>query len=206
MEITSIEKGKRARGRYNIYIDGKFGFSLNEELLADENLKVGQNIDLAGKEKIINDDIKKKALNASFRFLSYRDRSEKEVREKLETKKYDGDIIDETITKLKDLNLLNDNVFAKRWVEERKVGRGKTVLSRELYKLGIANDIAEEAMKELKGEELEIAKELVEKKKSFNGLKDRKEIYTKIGGFLMRRGFSYETVKEIVEDKIKKSS
>lgn len=206
MEITSIEKCKRARGRYNIYLDGKFGFSLNEEILADKNLRVGQNIDLAGKEKIINDDTKKKALNASFRFLSYRDRSEKEVRDKLETKKYDADIVEKTITKLKYLKLLNDSVFAKRWVDERKSGRGKTVLMRELYKLGIAKNIAEEATGELKGEELEIAKELVEKKKNFKGLKDRKDIYAKIGGFLMRRGFSYETVKEIVDDKIKKSS
>lgn len=205
MEITNIEKCKRAKGRYNIYIDDKFGFSLSETVLSETCLKSGLQVDIKKIEELKYLDERKKALESAFNFLSYRSRSEKELKDKLETKKYSTDIIVETVEKLKSLKLLDDSVFAKRWVEERKDGRGKVVLKTELYKLGIAKDIVFEAVGGLQGEEFEIAERLVEKKKSFSKLKDKKDIYTKIGGFLLRRGFSYETVKKIIESKIKKS-
>lgn len=205
MEITALKKCKKAKGRYNIYLDNRFGFSLSDEILLDSNLYEGLNLSDDDILELKKRDSKKKSLDSAFRYLSYRMRSEKEMRDKLKEKEYGSDIIEETIKRLYELKYIDDKEFTKSWVAQRVSGRGRFVLRRELLKKGIDNEIIEFELKNIDDkQEIKNAKDLVEKKKKFSGIKDRNELYKKVGDFLTRRGYSYDVVKIVIDDKMKK--
>jgi regulatory protein len=78
-------------------------------------------------------------MDAAARFLEARPRSESEVRRKLITMGYRPDLVDETITRLLVLGYLDDDAFARSWVESRDRARprGERALRRELGLKGV---------------------------------------------------------------------
>lgn len=126
---------------------------------------------------------KKSPLESAFHFLSFRSRSEKEMRDFL--KKKEVVEIDETINKLKELDFINDAKFAKEFVESRSKNKpkGKKALMIELARKGI------------KIENIEIdEKELATKAISRKSFKNKEQMQR----FLYSRGFSWETIIGII--------
>lgn len=141
-------------------------------------------------------------LQKVYRLFSFRDRSEKEIRDYLK----DSEKIDEIIEKLKEQGLLDDEKFAKAWVESRRRKFGLRRIKQELVQKGIDREIVESIMYQvlsIKSEE-EVAKEALEKKarawKSLEPLEFRKKAY----GYLQRKGFEFEIVKKAVDNFLKK--
>lgn len=199
MEITKIERCKKAKGRYNVYLEGEFSFALSEEVLLEKGLRVGDELEEKDIREIKLLDNKRKALESAFRLLSFRPRSEKELQEKLFEKKFDSKIVEEVISRLKELGYLNDREFAKAWVLERKAKKGKIALKQELLRKKISKDLIEGVLEELDPElEFKAAKDLIEKKKIFQKKFKGRELRNKITGFLLRRGFGYEIIKKIL--------
>ncbi len=136
--------------------------------------------------------------NSSLRFLSYRPRSEKEVKDNLVKKQATAEIIEKIITKLRDYKFINDTEFAKWFIEQRTNMKPKAqrVLRMELKQRGISQDIIENSVF---GQDLESARKLLTKK--FDRYKDlnREQIYQKLGGFLARRGYSWDTIKKAID-------
>lgn len=151
-----------------------------------------------------------------YRWFSLRQRSEKEVRDYFKIKNqragvkgkepYSELVIETTIQKLKELRLLDDEQFAKAWVEARSKKKGMRVIKLELFQKGISKEIIEEVIsnKTQETNEEETATRLLERKinswKNLEPLQFKKKAY----GFLMRRGFEYEVVKDVVEKFIKR--
>jgi len=151
-----------------------------------------------------------KYLNKSLRFLSFRPRSEKEVREKLLSKKAPQEIIERIVIQLKDQNFLNDEDFAKWFIEQRLRfnPKGLRIIKMELKQKGIDQELIGDAVNNLSKDEngeslnndFESAKKLVEKKMpKYKGL-EKQIIYQKLGAFLARRGFDWETIKKSIDD------
>jgi len=149
-----------------------------------------------------------KFYNSSLRFLSYRPRSEKEVRDRLIRKKIDSQIIEKIIAKLKEKKFLNDEEFAKWWIEQRTKVRPKAirVITLELKQKGISNEIIESLLsKDVSSEEqvsndLELANKLIEKRIERFRNSSKQEIYQKLGSYLSRRGFDWETIKQSIDE------
>ena len=173
--------------------------------------------------------------NKALRFLSFRPRSEKEIRDRLKIKYQSFDktgtvrspvklrtniknltlVIEKVIAKLKVQNFLNDEEFAKWWIEQRTSFRPRSLrlIKLELRQKGITDEVIESGIRnqELGIEsDLDRAKKLVEIRiKRFRNpstpLKagkfgmTREELYQKIGGFLARRGFDWETIKQSID-------
>ncbi len=142
--------------------------------------------------------------NASLRFLSFRPRSEKEVVDNLKKKKADPQVTEKIITRLKEKNFLNDIDFAKWWVESRTRFKQRSIklIILELKQKGISQDILDKIIndKGLMINDLEQAKKLVEKKiEKYKGL-SKYELYQKLGGFLVRRGFEWDTIKQSIDE------
>ena len=89
-------------------------------------------------------------LNKSFKFLSYRPRSEKEVRDYLVKKKADDLTLERIIKNLTENNFINDINFTKWWIEQRTKFRPKAVriIKLELFRKGIAKDLIEEILQD----------------------------------------------------------
>jgi len=152
-------------------------------------------------EKII------KYLENCYRYLGIRNRSEKEIRYYLTKKNASEEIIEKVIDSLKEKKFLNDEEFARAFVlnRARLKPKGKALLKIELRQKGIMDEIIAKVLNEVQEEipdELEQAKQLIIKKIEQMRGNSRQEIYQKIGGFLARRGFSWEIVKKAIDDSL----
>jgi regulatory protein len=130
------------------------------------------------------------------RFFSFRDRTEKEAREKLKEKGIDEKTTEEAMLWLKEEGLLNDSRFARQWVEGRKERYGRIRLLRELLKKGVEGETARQAVSLLsEEEELNSALEIGRRRLASISPDDprRRE---KLASFLLRRGFSWEIVEK----------
>ena len=146
--------------------------------------------------------------NSSLRFLSYRPRSEKEVRDKLVSKKASLEIADKVISKLKKYNFVNDAEFAKKWIEDRSKFKPRSfrLIKLELKRKGIDDETIDNLHLTISSD-LEQAKKLVEKRiirfRNKFGM-TREEIYQKLGRFLASKGFSWDTIKKSIDETLDK--
>ena len=149
-----------------------------------------------------------KLLNKSFRFLSYRPRSEKEVRDYLKKKisnfKTGEELIDSIIEKLKKQRFLDDREFAKWWIEQRSKIKPKAIkfIIFELKQKGIDKDLIEEV---LESKDLEIASDfdkalnLAQKRIGRYKNEESKKTYENMARFLASKGFDYDIIKKVID-------
>ncbi len=146
-----------------------------------------------------------KYYNKALKLLSYRPRSEKEVSDSLKKKKASDSTIQLIIKKLKDQKFLDDLEFSKWWIEQRTVVRptGLRLIKIELQRKGIDKEMIDNLLQNseyLILNELEEAKKLAEKRlRTYKNL-PREKIYNRLGSFLGRRGFDYDTIKKSIDE------
>jgi len=195
--ITGLEAQKRNPQRVNVYINDEFAFGLARIVAAW--LKIGQELSDTKIAELKTQDQKEQALQRAINLISYRPRSEEEVRNNL--KKHD--IPEETTTavikRLRENGLLNDEQFAKSWIENRATfrPRSKMALRIELVQKGIDKEIIDEMLSSVNDEEQ--AYEAGRKKARQLQSKDEKTFKHKLLGFLARRGFNYEVASPVVK-------
>lgn len=141
------------------------------------------------------------ALQRALKFLSYRSRSEAEVRAKLTQLGFPQKSILSTLGKLRSLNLLNDESFARGWVRARAEGRGYGPLriERELRQKGIAKSMISQVIRGTFGQEegRERASALLDKRFGGRDLGDRKVLRRAIA-FLQRCGYRSSVIAELL--------
>lgn len=117
-------------------------------------------------------------------------------------------VIELIIHKLTEQKFLNDEEFAKWFIEQRKRFRKKSdrLIKLELKQKGISTDVFEKAEEgiEHKKTDHEAARELVEQKIGKYKHLSRQELYQKLGAILARRGFDWDTIKTTIDEKLKK--
>ena len=201
MKITDIEPQRRAV-RVNIYIDNQFAFGLSLDLKYNYNLKINQEIDEAFIEDVLKEEEARKVINAALNFLSYRQRSEKEIRNKLKEKEYEENYINRAISFCKEQNYIDDEAFAISFIKDKQNlnNLGQYRIKRELMLKGIDEDIIEKVLIEDKDEEYDRAFEIASKKFSSYKDDDRNKVYRKLSGFLQRKGYSFDIVRKILKE------
>ena len=149
--------------------------------------------------KIYSEENLSQAFNRSIKYLTYRIRSAKEIADYLSQKGFDEKTIAETIGKLLDLKFLNDLEFGRIWVESRQKynGKSKYILKNELHQKGLDKELIDKLLGDAQ-DDLEIAKQLFEKKKDKLKHLSKDELFKKMAGFLGRKGFSYDIIKKVI--------
>ncbi|MBZ0307177.1 MAG: RecX family transcriptional regulator [Anaerolineae bacterium] len=196
-KITALDVQKRDKKRVNVYLNGEFAFGLNT--LDAALLKVGQQLSAEEVAALQARDTAATAYDQALRYLSYRIRSSTELRDYLHQKGYHDTLITEVIERLTELNYLNDLEFARAWVRNREEfhPRGASALRFELRQKGLSSEIVEEVLAEF--DPFESAYRAAQKKaRSLRG-KNRETFRQQVGGFLMRRGFGYDTVNSVLQ-------
>lgn len=201
MKITNIEP-QRKKDRVNIYIDNNFSFGLSLELKYIYDLKIGKEINDDFIEDVLKEEEARKAINTALNFLSYRQRSEREIRNRLKEKGYEENYIERAIFFCKDQNYIDDEAFAISFVKDKinlnKLGNNR--LKRELMLKGIDEDIIESVLVKYEDDEYERALKIATKKYSTYREDDRNKIYRKLGGFLQRKGYSFDIINKILKE------
>ncbi|EAD2865227.1 RecX family transcriptional regulator, partial [Listeria monocytogenes] len=154
MKITSISVQQKNKERYNIFIDEKYNFSVDEEVLARYQLMKGKVLTEADIEEIKQADMVRKGLNKAINFLSHRVRSEKEIRDYLRKQEMEPFAIDEILKKLANMDYINDFEFAELYTKTqiKTTLKGPRTIERELVEKGLTREIISRVIEEYSDE------------------------------------------------------
>jgi regulatory protein len=205
-QITDLKAGKSLkRQRSNVYLNGRFAFSLDNEVIAREKLRVGSQLSSEEIKKLAGADRSQVCLNSAFKFLSYRPRSEAETRERLKRKGYDSQEIEKAIVELKRIKLINDETFAEFWKENRTSFRPRSqrMVGMELRHKGVESEIIKQAVSQI--DDADSAYRVAATRARALSLSDYQAFRQKLGSFLQRRGFNYgvinNTIKQVWQER-----
>lgn len=197
MKITSIEK--KSGSRYTVEVDGEYFYILDLEILQDNQVKVGLEVEEAFLADLKYQAEKRRARERAFYLLSYRDHSEKELYDKL-CKNVSEEVAAETVAKMIDMHLLDDAVYAKKlaeyYLKEKLWSYRKSVY--ELCRKGIAKSVAEEALSACAMDPLEQITELLDRK--YARMLQNPQNKQKVINALARLGFQYGDIKTAISE------
>jgi regulatory protein len=198
-KITKIEQQKKNHSRYSVYIDDAFAFGISEDVYIRnrKSLVAGSEINQSFIDDVLTAEEIQKTMDSALNLLSFRIRSEQELRIRLRQKGYEDNWIDEALVKLRSYNYVNDETFARTLAKDRQSFKklGQRGLKAELKQKGISSDIITEVVEELctDEKELEQAFELCEKKyRVLEGKDPLQKTKQKMLQFLIRKGYSYD--------------
>lgn len=206
-KITRITTQKKNTHRYNIFItDGpgeKYGFSVDEDILIEFNLRKDLELTESLINKLLNQDTLVKSYSKVINYLGYRMRTEKEIRDYLYKDEVDEEHISKIIEKLYERKLIDDQEFAMMFARSRiqSTSKGPTMVNQELMAKGISKDYASKAVQLYTyGVQYEKATKLVEKRLN----RSSKDSFTKqlqnVRTLLMRNGFNSEVIQDALAD------
>lgn len=197
-KITLIEVQKKNPRRVNVHLDGTYRFPLSLEVATQAGLKRDMELDEAHIARLIALDTQQKLYDAALNYLSFRPRSEAEVRRYLAGRKAPADIVERIIARLSASTLLDDAAFARFWVENRETfsPRSKRALQSELRSKGLSDAVIAE---EVAGDDSASAYHAAQKRLRSWAALDYDTFRQKALSFLMRRGFAYATAQETVK-------
>jgi len=199
--ITKIEIQKKNKNRYNIFLNDQFGFSLNAETLLKFGLKSGLELDDELIEKVKQDDTYKYAFELGLNYISYKARTEQEVREYLNKKELDASSIDYAILKLIEYKYLDDKRYAWDFMKYHALNGqyGVKAIQYKLLQKGILRETVETVCEAYREEyETDLAQQLIIKLNERNAGLDPKKRRDKIYRSLMTKGFDYDKIKPLL--------
>lgn len=203
--ISKIELQKHCKKkypRYNVFVDGIYKLSLNDDTILKYKISSGSEINDENLNQIRFYDEFVYAKSLALDFLSYRIRTEKEIRKKLISKDVSNKTIGDTILYLKSINLINDLEFAQKLINDKQKLKpsGRKILSQKLFQMGVDKVTREIALDDYfkNNDEKQLALESINhylvKLKNLDNYNKKKKAYN----FLMRKGYEYDTINEVI--------
>ena len=199
MQITSVEKSKKNKDRFSIYIDDIYSFSISEDDYLSMHLYDKSELSKDEIDYIKNTVNFLAAKDLALKYLSYKLRTEKEVRLKLQNQGFDGDPIEMAIEELKSLGYINNKIYVQKFVFDRSKlkPKSKKLIKLELLSRGIQEEVIDEVLNDWNVDETVVAEGLVKRKFGKYDMQDenvRKKVYM----FLKHRGYSHEIIKSVI--------
>jgi regulatory protein len=196
--VTALRFQKRNKNRVNVYLDGQFVFGL--AAIEAVRLRVGQTLSDEEIARLQRQDEVERAHERALNFLSYRPRSEAEVRRNLHKKNVEDEVVEVVVGRLTRAGLLDDREFARYWVENRLQfnPRGARALRQELWQRGVPASIIADTL-------AGFAEEVAARKAADAGARrlarlEPRDFRRRLGAYLARRGFSYAVIETLVEE------
>ncbi|ERM92348.1 regulatory protein RecX [Caldanaerobacter subterraneus] len=192
MLITRIIKREKS-SKYDVFIDGEYAFTCDAETFFMLGIEEGKEITSEQYKYYVNYIEAKEAKNHAFKFLSRKMLTEKQLADKLKLKGFSEEAIGEAVLKAKEYDYVNDENYAKFFVEEKM----QSLYSRrriyyELLKRGVEKEIIEKVLESIypHEKEVEVIRQIVEKKKN-----SHREIQ-KLKKYLYTNGFEIENIEK----------
>jgi regulatory protein len=198
--ITAVTPQKNATDRFSIFVDGEFVMGLGIDVVIEFGLAAGMQVDpelleqIRAKEEIVA------AVNAAMHLLAYRARATGELRTRLRQKGFSTSAIDAAVEKLQGWKYLDDEDFAKNWVEQQATHRPRSrrVMAQDLRSKGIDKEMVEETLASVEIDELQGAIQASSRKwETWQSLPSDVRL-RRLSGFLARRGYGYDIVRQVV--------
>ena len=202
--VTQILEQRRRKNRRNVYLDGKFAFGCNVNVVAKFRLREGLELSADEVAAIQQGEVRQEVFDKAMSYLQRRQHARRELATKLKRLEYPGDLIEAVLDDLERLGYVNDERFAADRAASaagfKKLGRNRAMT--ELMRSGVSNTTARQAVEAVyeTTDTAAVARELAEKKapslRRLDALTARRRLY----GLLLRRGFEYDVIKPVVEE------
>ena len=196
--ITRLNTGRDRSKKVRVFLDGKYAFSLEARVAADNHLKVSQELSPTQIEALARADQRQRCLAAANRLFAYRPRSEEELKQKLSRHGFDAETVKTALAALKERGLLDDAEFARFWKENRQSfsPRSQHFTALELRQKGVNPSLIAEVVGDI--DDAESAFQAGLKKASRLDIDDYQAFCHKVGEYLRRRGFGYPVIKQTI--------
>jgi regulatory protein len=196
-KITALKVQKRNPNRVNVYLDDEFAFGLARIIAAW--LHLGQELSADKIASLTAQDAGEVAYQQALHFISFRPRSEVEVRKKLAEKGAEPEVIESVLTRLRTAQLVGDEQFARKWIDNRSTFRPRShrMLRYELHQKGVGEVFIQQALAEADNEPDLAYQAGIKYARRLEGL-DWELFRKRLSGFLGRRGFPYGTIAPVV--------
>ena len=196
MVITDIKEGKKNKNRVNIYADEEFVCALYLETAVKYGIKKGLEVSRDDIVSMMQEDEFRYAFDTALKYISYKMRSEKEVRDKLKKAEVSAEAEEHAISKMKELGYIDDAGYAEMYISELSASFGKNAIEQKLFMKGISKEIIRELLAGI--EQRELAVSWAEKlfKKYFGD--DKYKVKQKVFRAMMTRGFDFDDIKYAV--------
>ena len=209
MKITAIDPHKRHPDWWHISLDGAYAFTLDGGTVVAEQLTVGSELEAQDVERLRGVAEERRLLDAALSYLTVRPRSRMEVRRRLMQPRRNRpspppELVDRVLARLERMHQLDDRDFAEYWVEQRErfSPRAGYAMQQELRQRGVDRETAEAATAAGAGarDEQDEARALAAAQQRLRTLheSDYEAFRTKLGSFLLRRGFRYGLAQSVV--------
>ena len=144
MTVTQIEPMTKAKSR--IYVDSKPEFLLYSRELSRYQIREGKDLPEETFRVIVEEVLTKRAKQRAMYLLKSMDRTEYQLRLKLEEGEYPREAIDQAIAYVQSFHYLDDRRYAENYVESRKGSMSRRELQQKLYQRGIPKALIQEAL------------------------------------------------------------
>jgi regulatory protein len=208
MVITKVERQKKNPSRVSIHIDNQYAIGVHKEVLLHSRLRAGDHVSEKTLDQLKKEEESYAAYQSASRLLSYRARSERELRQRLQKKGFGTESISRTIESLVRSGLVNDDEFARSFAHDKLLRKpmGKTMLVQQLRQKGISREViqqtVEEAYRDVDEDQhaIELARSRFKRFRStFAGLDPLRQ-KKKLSTYLLQRGFQWEAVRKAVTE------
>ena len=209
MKITALKTQVRDKARVNVFVDGKYRFSLDINQVAELGIRSGLEYTEEQLVELENESQFGKLYMRALEYSFVRPRSQRELSDYLYRKTRDtrtkmGDIkkgasvelTKRVFDRLLEKGYVDDGKFAQFWVENRNMRKGSSLrkLQMELQAKGVEKSIIEAVLSETDRVDLDEIKKIIAKKAY------RYDDEQKLIAYLMRQGFRYDDVKTALQD------
>lgn len=209
MKITALKMQVRDKSRVNVFVDGKYRFSLDITQVADLGIRTGAEYTEEQLVNLENESQYGKLYTRALEYVFVRPRSRREMNDYLYRKTRDtrtktGDVkrgVSKELTarvfdRLDEKGHLDDEKFARFWVENRNLRKGSSMrkIRSELQAKGVESGIIDKVLNESdRDDSSEIMKIIAKKAKRYPDEQ-------KLIAYLARQGFSYDDIKRALSD------
>ena len=154
MAVITDLQWNRSRQRVTVFLDGSLSFTVDRDVAADAGIRTGQELSKLKIKKLREADQFRRCFNNALHYLTYRPRSEAEVRVHLLRRACSHDVIHDVLLKLKEQGLIDDSAFAQYWKENRLSfsPRSRRLLKQELKQKGVAAETIDEVVDDVNDE------------------------------------------------------
>lgn len=202
--LTRMTEQKRRPNRRNIYLDGRFAFGVNLNVVAQFHLKPGLELSVQQVQSIQLGEVRQECMDKALRCLERRLHSRHELQVRLTRLEYGPEVIEQVLNELQRLGYVDDERFArtKALSAAQHKHHGKRRAMVELIKAGVARTTADRALEKVYDvhDSLATARQLAQKKAPSLRHLDSMTARRRLAGMLLRRGFDYDTVRPVIDE------
>lgn len=194
--ITSITVQEKNKERCNLFVDNEFKCGLSLETVMKYRLKKGEQIDEERLNVIILEGQKNDALNKAVEYVSKALKTKRQVKDYLIKKGYDEQIAYYVIDKLKEYELIDDVVFAKRFIEYAGKNQGRKLIEYKLFNKGVKKSDIESAFIDVEFTPINGALNVLEKymRNKEKTIENKAKAYRYLAG----KGYMYEEIDSAI--------